>query len=438
MLSVLRSLWTYVGIGLLVFYVLLYALLDLPASLQDTASVDPVRTLLGALVTGLITAQALVFTITLVAAQLNARYTHRMVTRVFTWPTALYMGLFIGSSIYSAVVLAALSNRSADFTIHLLALKPIHPASIALALAGTCLALLVPYLWSFRRRLDPEQMALDEGRRAVSRLRRGASTEPREVAALDNIVMSAYGYKDYDTFARGTEQLARVGQEAWRRSRSELGESIFRRIAHIGIATVDDPRAPSQVIDVLYKTGAGLISEGIQEASRQAAAAIYEIGEAAVDKGVDGVARQVGFILSDLGSQAAEQGLVATAEQAAYSLGSLGAKTSQRGLEDSTRQVAVFLRRVGVKAAEQKLDLVTRQALVSVWSLGAHTTRHLPGCAEVVVRELEMLEQIAGSQLVDSSYLSTPGSRELEEFRVRYLQEVRGEQSVGEPEGTGS
>ena len=109
MLSVLRSLWTYVGIGLLVFYILLYALLDLPASLQDTASVDPVRTLLGALVTGLITAQALVFTITLVAAQLNARYTHRMVTRVFTWPTALYMGLFIGSSIYSAVVLAALA-----------------------------------------------------------------------------------------------------------------------------------------------------------------------------------------------------------------------------------------------------------------------------------------------------------------------------------------
>ena len=151
-----------------------------------------------------------------------------------------------------------------------------------------------------------------------------------------------------------------------------------------------------------------------------------------MDKGADAIARQVGFILGDLGSQAAEQGLVATAEQAAYSLGTLGAKTSQRGLEDSTRQVAVFLRRVGVKAAEQKLDLVIRQALVSVWSLGAHTTRHLPGCTEVVMRELEMLEQIVDPELVDSSYLSTPGSPELEEFRARYLKAVRGDQKLHE------
>jgi uncharacterized membrane protein len=116
-----------VSIGLLIFYILLYLFLDLPSSLADTPSVDPMRTLLGALATGLITAQALVFTISLVAAQLNARYTHRMVSRVFTWPTALYMGLFIGSSIYSAVVLAMLSNRSPDFTIHIPVLSPLHP-----------------------------------------------------------------------------------------------------------------------------------------------------------------------------------------------------------------------------------------------------------------------------------------------------------------------
>ena len=83
---ILTSLWSYVIAGLLAFYALLYAFLDLPSSLVDTRSVDPMRTLLGALATGLITAQALVFTISLVAAQLNARYTHRMVSRVFTWP----------------------------------------------------------------------------------------------------------------------------------------------------------------------------------------------------------------------------------------------------------------------------------------------------------------------------------------------------------------
>jgi hypothetical protein len=430
-------LWTYVIIGLLVFYILLYAFLELPTNLLDTPSVDPVRTLLGALATGLITAQALVFTISLVAVQLNARYTHRMVSRVFTWPTALYMGLFIGSSIYSAVVLAMLSSRSPNFSIYLPALKPVHPAVIALALAGTCLVLLVPYLWSFRRRLDPEQMVQDEGRRATALVQRGAATEPREVAALDNIAMSAYGYKDYDTLAKEVEELARVGLETWRRSRSALGESIFRRIAHIGVAVVDDPQAPSQVIDMLAETASTLIDDGIQEASRQAAVAIYEIGEAAVDKGAVAATRQVAFCLSSLGSHAAEQNLVATAEETAYSLGSLGAETATRGLEDATRQVAVFLRRVGVKAAENHLDLVTRQALVSVWALGAHTTRDLPQCAEVVMRELEMLEQIADPELVDSSYLSTPRSQELEEFRVRYLRDVRSARDTVDPPGTG-
>ena len=229
MRRLLQSLWTYVGLGLLVFYILLYLYLDLPSSLADTASVDPMRTLLGALATGLITAQALVFTISLVAAQLNARYTHRMVSRVFTWPTALYMGLFIFSSVYSAVVLALLSSRATDFTLHVPALKPIHPVTIALALAGTCLALLVPYLWSFRRRLDPEQMAEDEGRRALAMVRRGATAEPREVAALDNIAMSAYGYKDYDTLAKATEELARVGLEAWRLSRSTIARCASTR-----------------------------------------------------------------------------------------------------------------------------------------------------------------------------------------------------------------
>ncbi len=210
-----RSLWTYVVLGLLVFYALLYLVLELPANLEDFASVNPLRTLLGGLATGLITAQALVFTISLVAAQLNARYTHRMVSRIFTWPTGIFMGLFIGSSIYSMVVLAALSSQSPSFIIALPGgLPALHPVTLALALAGTCLVLLVPYLWSFKQRLDPERMAVDEGRRTIAYLHKNQDGEPPGIAALDNIIMSAYGYRDYDTFARSMDQLSKVGLEA--------------------------------------------------------------------------------------------------------------------------------------------------------------------------------------------------------------------------------
>jgi hypothetical protein len=422
----LNSLWTYVVVGLLVFYVLLYVLLNLPTNLDDIALVNPMRTLLGGLATGLITAQALVFTISLVAAQLNARYTHRMVSRVFTWPTGVYMGLFIGSSIYSMVVLTVLSSQPLNFVIQLpLGLKPVHPVTIALALAGTCLVLLVPYLWSFKQRLDPERMARDEGRRARQHLQRGIQTEPQGVASLDNIVMSAFGYGDYDTFGWGLNELSDVGLEAWRLLRATLGESIFRRIAHIGVATVDDPRAPFQVIDALGTVGSALVDQGMQEGARQAAVAMSEIGEVAVRKTQSALTRQVALALSALGSRAADRGLVAVAEEAAYSLGHLGGLAARHGMEDSTRQLAAYLRRVGSRAAQRQLDLVTRQAMVSLWSLGGSALRYLPQSTEVVARELEMMERVADAELVDASYLAAPRSEDLENFRLHYMKEVR-------------
>jgi hypothetical protein len=425
-LMALRSIWTYVIIGLLVFYVLLYLFLDLPANLEDFASVNPMRTLLGGLATGLITAQALVFTISLVAAQLNARYTHRMVSRIFTWPTGIYMGLFIGSSIYSMVVLAALSSMSASFALSLPAgLRPIHPVTVALALAGTCLVLLVPYLWSFKQRMDPERMAIDEGRRARRSLQNGVAAEPQGVAALDNIVMSAYGYRDYDTFDRGLKELSDVGLQAWRKYRVTLGQSIFRRIAHIGVASIDDPRAPFLVIDALGAVGSDLADEGMQEASRQAAVALSEIGEVAVEKAQVAVTRQVALALSALGVRAADRELVAVAEEAAYSLGHLGVLATQHGMEDSTRQIATYLRRVGSRAAQKNLDLATRQSVVSLWSLGSSVYHYLPRGVEVVARELEMMERASGTELVDASYLSAPRSDDRENFRLHYLKEVR-------------
>jgi hypothetical protein len=428
----LTSLWTYVVVGLLVFYVLLYTLLDLPTNLNDVARVNPIRTLLGGLATGLITAQALVFTISLVTAQLNARYTHRMVSRVFTWPTGMYMGLFIGSSIYSMVALAALSSQPAHFVIQLpLGLRPVHPVTIALALAGTCLVLLVPYLWSFKQRMDPERMAREEGRRAKQHLQKEAQAEPQGVASLDNIVMSAYGYRDYDTFGWGLNELSDVGLEAWLLPRVALGESIFRRIAHIGVATIDDPRAPFQVIDALSATGSSLINRGMQEAARQAAVAMSEIGEEAVRKTHPALIRQAALALSALGSRAADRGLVAVAEEAAYSLGHLGGLAARHGMEDSTRQLAAYLRRVGSRAAQMQLDLVTRQAMMSLWSLGGNTLRHLPQSAEVVARELEMMERVADAKLIDASYLSAPRSEDLENFRLQYMKEVRQESEDG-------
>jgi hypothetical protein len=41
-----------------------------------------------------------------------------------------------------------------------------------------------------------------------------------------------------------------------------------------------------------------------------------------------------------------------------------------------------------------------------------------------------MLEQIADAELVDASHLLTPRSQELEEFRDRYLKDIRSNQDA--------
>jgi hypothetical protein len=304
-------------------------------------------------------------------------------------------------------------------------LSPVHPVTVALALAGTCLVLLVPYLWSFKQRMDPERMAVDEGRRARRALQNRSATEPEGVAALDNIVMSAYGYRDYDTFVRGLTELSEVGLLAWRHYRVTLGQSIFRRIAQIGVTSVEDPRGPFQVIETLGHVGASLVDDRMQEASRQAAVAMSEIGEVAVEKGLVAVTRQVALALSSLGARAADHNLVAVAEETAYSLGHLGVMAAQRGMEDSTRQLAVYLRRVGVRAVHKDLDLVTRQAMVSLWTLGGIVYRYLPDFTEVVARELEMMERVTDAETVDVSYLSAPQTEALGGFRSHYLKDVR-------------
>ena len=336
------------------------------------------------------------------------------------------MGLFAASIIYSLVTLAVLSNRPLDFAIPLpLGLGAIHPVTLALAWAGTCLLLLAPYLWSFKRRLDPESMARDEGKRAIQRLQQAPTGEPPGVAELDNIVMSAFGYGDYDTFAKGLDELVAVGAAAWRLSQVSIGDSIFGRVAHIGVATIDDPRASFQVTDILTLTGNRLAGEGFQEGARQAAVAMSEVGEMAVRKDQVVIIRHICLGLASLGTAAAGRGLVSAAEETAYSLGHLGMLAARRGMDDSTRQVAASLRQIGSRAAQRRLELAAQQVAVSLWSLGGTVYLFIPASLEIVARELEMMEQEVGARLVDASYWSAPRSDAVIGFRNYYLQEVR-------------
>jgi len=418
--------WIACTVGLIVIYGCIYLFLDLPPDMSDFPMVNPIRTLLGGIATGLITAQALIFTITLVAAQLNARYSHSMITRVFTWPTALLMGLYMFSSLYAMVTLAALSLRPSNFLISLpFGMPPIHPVAISLSLAATCLILLLPYLWSFKRILNPEHMARYESHRLLKQLRSENILTAEETSTLDNITMSAFSYRDYKTYETGFNLLCHLALHSWKQSSVTSAETIQRSLVEITISCLDDPRAPRISIEALRRLGEDVASSSLPEGARQILIGLSEIGEISVGRKDVSLTRALCLVISDLGELGAENRLGTLAEESAYSLGRIGSIASSTGLEDLTRQIVAYTRRVGYRSSNNGQHLGTSQALSSLWLIGGTTSSHMYETSKTVARELEMLELSTSIEQVDRAYNSIPVNAGIEAFRAYYLANIR-------------
>src|SRR3972149_7855492 len=104
-------------------------------------SLDPLYYLLSAQAQTLGAILALVFTLTLVAAQLATKYTQRVLNQVMGLWAFYYLVFYLFGV---AVPLFLLNGR---FTI--------WGVRISLLLGGFCLALLVPYFFALRRKLSP-------------------------------------------------------------------------------------------------------------------------------------------------------------------------------------------------------------------------------------------------------------------------------------------
>jgi len=419
--------WIGCSIVLIIIYGCLYLFLDIPSDMSDFPMVNPIRTLLGGIATGLITAQALIFTITLVAAQLNARYSHSMITRVFTWPTALLMGLYMFSSLYAMVTLATLSLRPSHFLISIpFGMPAIHPVAISLALAATCLILLLPYLWSFKRILNPEHMANYESHRLLKRLSSENILTAEETSTLDNITMSAFGYRDYKTYETGFTLLCHLAFHSWKQSSIASAETIQRSLVEITISCLDDPRAPRISIDALSNLGKDLAKSSLSEGARQILIGLSEIGEITVGRKDVSLTRALCLVISDLGELGAESTLGTLSEESAYSLGRIGSIASSNGFEDLTRQIVAYTRRVGYRSSTNGQHLGTNQALSSLWLIGGTTSAHMYETSKTVARELEMLELSTSVEQVDRAYNSIPVNEGIEAFRAYYLTNIRG------------
>jgi len=346
---------------------------------------------------------AIVFTVTLVAAQLSARYSPRMLHQVFSIPTIAYMALFIFSIILPLLSILLIND---------LLLR------VSLGLTTWFLILLVPYFLWVREQLKPDTLIRAMQQRAKHILRKG-NEQPEEIKTIDNVVMSAFTAKDYDTFECGIDALCNLGVDAGatvkelseraKADRERKGmlmiaekrvEDIFSRLRDIGLSTIEDPRAPFIVITKSEFAEEGV--DGLRQAGEKAAERRYEyaaikvigtiwaIGDKTAERGLKKATSQAVEALRIVGLKSAERKLPDAMKWVAGPLGNLGSKILEKGLEDVAIDVAGALGDLGCKTAEIGLSEALKWNLGNIEVLATEATeRGFGDVAEQLIRALE-------------------------------------------------
>ncbi|MGB8706594.1 MAG: hypothetical protein WCD72_01400 [Dehalococcoidia bacterium] len=323
---------------------------------------------------------ALVFTISLIIIQMFSRYSYRISSGFSDRITISYISLFIIAVFLPFWVLAQ---------------PTIYGAKASLTLAAVCLFLLVPYFIHFGRKLNPEQILVALKKSAVKQLNTNIKEEPETIATIDNMIMSAFALKDYDTFNRGIRVFREINHEVIntknydvidgemqshflnnRQARLEdkdVGCTILQRLSDIGVATIEDPRAPFHVVTYLGDIGKEATSKQLVHISELVVEYLEEIGRKAANKELEHVDKVIDC-LCDIGKMAGEgEGRILVVERKAVrALAMIGhvIATKRSGLGWS---VVNSIGNIGIKTAERSLLTGTLDsAIMDMANLGVH------------------------------------------------------------------
>lgn len=327
----------------------------------EVPSQDPsYHYLLSALSQGMAALLGLTFTISLVGAQLTARYSQRLPKRLFSPLFVLYICLFA-----IAVVLP------------LIFLPSPNPwkVKLCLTLGVLDLVLLVPYFYYFLDRLSPRSLIEALFQESAKEIKAGKERgQVESVQTMDNIAMSALGFKDYDTFSLALEKL---GELMLLRTNNEQ-EKIRDLLADICHVAIEDPRAARVSTEALSQLCQSAAQRGRKEVAKRAleilegeiglvairerqgkvavfavsaaAKAIKSLAEAAVEEIVSDLTLRVILTFEVLGINAAEKGLWKPVFDAASALIEVGADAFTRCQDTIALQAAKALQKMKAKA----------------------------------------------------------------------------------------
>ena len=327
---------------------------------------DNARYILSAISQGLAAILALVFTITLVAAQMSRRY--KIIFRPETKPFMIIFGIGVVTP--------------------LLVLKfgfLVHGVNLSIAIAVFCVFSLIPFL---------------EGVNGVLKYEIG-------VENLYEECMKAVNSED-EAWAEGRiSELAEISKDAIKESCERVVVNIIRSLSQIGKESAEKGwgNATFWVVDNLKDFGVKSVGRRFEEAPFFAARGLKDVGVKAAKNRLKSVFEPAAVAidgLKDIGAKAAEKGLIKW---------------------NTTINAAEGLKEIGMAADER--TRVKYTAVNGLWCLGAFVMEYLPEQVDHVIQNLKEMEKEIGRDLLMrweknciSDYPNLKSS--LEEFKRRY------------------
>lgn len=328
--------WIYcVIIAIALFLILYYCY---PDTEQDNA-----RYILSAISQGLAAILALVFTITLVVAQMTRRYT--AMDKIIFRPETIFLMIVFGFGVVTPLLVLKFGFWR-------------HGINLSIAIAFFCVFSLIPFLKGVN-----DVLKYDIG-----------------IGNLNGEIMEAIEWGYEAKVVQGIIDLESICKDAIKESRKETTFEILHFLSEIGKKSTETKMKDTteRVVDSLSVVGKGAAENNWERATRNAGVRLVSIGEKSIEYKWEDV------IISVI------DGLI--------SIGVIAARKRWKGV---VRNASGFLEKVSVNFAlqEERLDSAS-----GLWILGASAEKYLIEIVDERIHELHKWESSTSNDFFEEAF----------------------------------
>ena len=221
---------------LFAFAITVYAYLIFSGSI--VISIQPA--LFSTLVQTSCTIFALIFTISLVAAQIGSKYSQETMDLIFNNYTLLYMLLYLLTIIYN---MCGLLNECTD----------VNMARIGIVSTVIIFSLLIPFIYSVKEKLKTKNLLRILSQRVIRAKKKNKPFVKyiKYINAIDNIIYSSYKEMDFIAFEEGIHRLLSIYVEV--SDLGDLADTIMKTIKYVDSLNFRDERSTDIIMNALHE-----------------------------------------------------------------------------------------------------------------------------------------------------------------------------------------